>query len=191
MTESNQTAGFKIQAEPIESHYGIPPKPGAIMFLESDNQLIYGDGYNWLDIGPGADAKAAIALLVETPFVVPFVAGVEKQVPFFDTEIYNYRNKFHVDGDELTITDSFDVDFYAEYHLKCDTPDVVVTMEQRYNGWSESKTVDLHTKGAEISGQSFAIFTAQPAKKWTVWAKASKDCNVTVCCVKIGFHERT
>lgn len=185
-------SSFKVKAEPVASHYGIPPRPGAILFLKSDHQLIYGDGYNWLDIGPGADKKAALALAVTTPFDIPFVAGVEQQVTFYQDIIYNYKSRFKASGGNLVeIVDNFDVDFWVEYCISCDTPGATLTIESRYNGYSESRDVWLDAKGQRETLQDYTIFTASPLKDWTVWAKADRDCVVKVCTVKMGFHERT
>lgn len=188
---SARNSSFKVRAEPVATHYGIPPRPGAIMFLESDHQLIFGDGYNWLDLGPGSDVKAAIALAVQTPFQIPFVAGVEQQCKFYDTVIYNYRNKFVTDTDEVSVLGHFDVDMWCEYTLQSDCPGTVVTVTARYNGFGAEEVIKLETKDIPQIVQSYDIFTADPAMRWKVFAKTDRDCILTVRDVKLGFHERT
>ena len=185
-------SSFKVQAEVVESHFGIPPERGAILFLASDHQLIYGDGYNWLDIGPGSDIKSAVALELQTGYSLPFVAGVEQQVTFYDAEIYNYLTKFNPSGgDQITISAAFDIDYYAEYCLKSDVQNVLLTVTQKYNGQEDARDIRLVQKDKRRKIQGYGIFTAAPADVWTVWATTDKDCTMTVCDIKLGMHERT
>jgi len=187
-----RSSTFKIQAEVVESHFGIPPDRGAILFLASDHQLIYGDGYNWLDIGPGADIKSAVALELQTGYSLSFVAGVEQQVPFYDAQIYNYLNKFRPsDGNQIKIQGSFGVDYYAEYCIKSSEPNTLLTVTQKYNGVELSREILLVEADEERKIQGYGIFTANPADNWKVWAKTDKNCTMSVCYIKLGMHERT
>ena len=187
-----RSSTFKIQAEVVESHFGIPPRQGAILFLESDNQLIYGDGYNWLDIGPGANIKAAIALELKAAYSIPFVAGVEQMVTFYDSEIYNYIKAFNPSGgDTIKILGSFGVDYYAEYCIKSSEQNTLLTVTQRYNGLETSREILLVEKERERVVQGYGTFTANPSNNWHVWAKTDKNCTMSVCKIKLGMHERT
>jgi len=191
MSEIRSTS-FKLQAEVVDSHFGIPPDRGAILFLRSDHQLIYGDGYNWLDIGPGAEIKSAIALELKAGYSIPFVAGVEQQVTFYDTEIYNYLSKFKAsDGNKLKIQGSFGVDYYAEYCIKSSEQNTLLTVTQKYDGFEASREIHLVEKDKERVVQGYGIFTATPADNWTVWAKTDKNCIMSTCYIKLGMHERT
>lgn len=186
-----RNSSFKVRAEAVDTHYGIPPRPGAIMFLRSDHKLIYGDGYNWLDLGPGDDQKAAIALAVLNPFQIDFAAGVEQQCSFYDNVIYEYQDKFVPGPDQLTILGHFGIDMWCEYTLQADCPGTVVTIMARYNGFDSEEVVKLETKDLPQIVQSYAQFTADPAERWKVFAKTDRNCKITVRDVKLGFHERT
>jgi len=189
---TTRDSSFKVKAEVVASHFGVVPEAGAILFLQSDYKLIYGDGYNWLDMGPGSEDKAAVALELQTGYSLPFVAGVEQQVTFYDAEIYNYLTKFNPSGgDQVTISAGFDIDYYAEYCLSSDVQDVALTITQKYNGTEAARTIQLVQKNHMQMVQGFGIFTAAPADVWTVWAKTDKNCTLSVCNVKLGMHERT
>jgi len=184
-------SSFKIQAEVVESHFGIPPERGAILYLASDHQLIYGDGYNWLDIGPGANIKSAVAVDLQTGYSLSFVAGIEQVVPFYDTGIYNYLNKFvPSSGNQIKILGHFEVDYYAEYCIKSDVENTLLTVTQKYNGKEMAREVLLVEQDAERVVQGYGIFTANPSDNWKVWAKTDKNCTMSTCYIKLGMHER-
>lgn len=189
-TKSEST--FKVKASIVDTHFGIPPERGALLFLETDHKLIYGDGYNWMDLGPGSDLKDAVALERVNPLTIPMVAGVEQQVSFYDLVVYIYgKTIIPSGGNEVNIKAAMDVDLSAEYCVKTDTPNVAVTVTQRYNGVEVSRVLDLVHVNEGNTIQEFNILTTSPADTFTAWAKANKDCIVTLCNARIGLHERT
>lgn len=189
---TTRSSQFKVRAEEVESHFGIPPKEGALLYLKSDYQLIYGDGYNWLDIGPGANKKAAVALELKSNYSGSFVAGVEQQMNFYDTEIYNYLAKFvPIGGNQIKITAAFGVDYYAEYSVSADVSNVVLTVVQKYDGLIRERIIPMVEKNTPQMVQAFGTFIASPSHLWRVFAKTDKNCTITSHYLKIGMHERT
>lgn len=192
MGTTHRDSSFKVKAEAVDSHFGVVPEPGALLYLKSDFKMIYADGYNWLDMGPGSQDKAAVAVELKTGYSLSFVAGVEKQVTFYDAQIYNYLTRFNPSGGNgISISAAFDVDYYAEYCLAADVQDVELTVTQKYNGTQMPRTIKLIQMNKFQTIQGFGIFTSVPPNTWTVWVKTNKNCTVSVDTIKLGMHERT
>lgn len=115
-------SSFKVKVESVDSHEGILPEAGAILFHAGDNTLIYGDGFNWLNISPGTQ-KSALALALTAIVINSLVGGVEStQRKFFNTVPYNLQSGFTPaavpnPGDTITINEDMTFDWSSVFTI--------------------------------------------------------------------------
>lgn len=185
-------SAFKVKASTVQSHAGIKPEKGAILFHEGDNVLIYGDGFNWLNLG-GAVAKSALATSLLTPVTVPRVAGVPGISVLYDTVIYNLESGFTPAlGNQVTFNKDMTFDFSADFEVSADVPQVTFILRTYLDA------VLVSTR-EYLTGQSnvhlpILVLGSIPVlntQVLTLEIEVNKTCNFTTQFANMGFHEQT
>ena len=153
-----RNSAFKVKAETVQSHEGIMPEKGALLFCEENSCLVYGDGFNWLRLGPESAVKSALALALNTPQIEPCVGGVEEQAVFYDTVVYNLGTAFTpAGGNQITMNKDMVYDFSADILVSADVSNVDYILHTYLNAVKvDTRTTNLGNKDEHYHLSGFA-----------------------------------
>ena len=191
-TITKVNTAFKIKTGTVADDAGLVPEKGALIFDESLNSLVVGDGFNWIALGGTAPDKDAIALNLATPRVQALVAATPvAPLTFFDTVIYQLGTDIvPTIGDTVTFGAAYTVDTSSDWTFTSDTPQVVLTIETLIDGAPVSeRIIPLLAAGVPYQASYLGSIPVGIGEVLTVRLTASKNCNITISTSHLGAHE--
>ena len=192
MSTIHENSSFKLKAGVVETDAGLVPEKGAMVFDESLNALVVGDGFNWIALGGTAPVKDAVALNLATPVIQALVAATPvAPLTFFDTVVYQIgTDMVPTIGDTVTYGASYTVDNSSDWTFVSDTPQVQLTLETLIDGVPiASRIINLLAAGLAVQTSYLSSIAVTAGEVLTLRLTASKSCNITISTSHLGSHE--
>ena len=135
MSQTLKNSAFKVKAGSVATTLGIIPEKGAILFDESQNTPVIGDGFNWLTFTPSIDAIALVAN--GDIYSDAMTVGVPiEPADFFSVIRYNLGTAFTVSipGQSVTIntTGSYRINYF--FNAQSDAPNTTFLFDISVDG---------------------------------------------------------
>lgn len=135
MSQKLTNSSFKVKAGSVATTLGIIPEMGAILFDESQNTPVIGDGFNWLTFTPSIDAIALVAN--GDIYSDAMTVGVPiEPADFFSVIRYNLGTAFTVSipGQSVTIntTGSYRINYF--FNAQSDAPNTTFLFDISVDG---------------------------------------------------------
>jgi len=194
MAITKTNSSFKIKCSVHASHLGVVPEKGAMMFIESENTIVIGDGFNWLPIGPQAATKDAIAIRAAAPIVNAVVAATPlAPIDFFDTVVYQVGTDITATPDNtINFAAAYNIDFASQFQISADVANVSLTWEILLGGVSSfSRSVELKSAGTYYQQSVVGGLVIAAPVALTARFTSDKTCNLTIINGNYGCHEIT
>lgn len=187
---TRKRTSFKIQAGAVDNDAGLFPEEGAIIFDRSLNDLVAGDGFNWIGLGPQSPVDALAVKLV-TPIVQPVSTSPVLPVTFFDTVVYQVgAGIVPTIGDTITMADTYHIDTASDFTLTTDKPNTELLVEWMVNGVLEHTRIISMQSALQIYQAAWVNqIQAATGEVFTLRFTANKVANITIIAVNIGVHE--
>ena len=191
MSQTLKNSAFKVKAGSVATTLGIIPEKGAILFDESQNTPVIGDGFNWLTFTPSIDAIALVAN--GDIYSDAMTVGVPiEPADFFSVIRYNLGTAFTVSipGQSATIntTGSYRINYL--FNAQADTPNIMflfdVAMDGTPLGVPLQNFLPKKDTPVSFSGQ-FVIPGITATDVLTLWIQSDKTATVQRFGQEIGI----
>lgn len=186
-----KNSSFKVKTGSVSNTLGIPPEKGAILFDDSQNAPVIGDGINWLTFTP---STAAIALVANgTIFSDTLSSGVAVEpADYFSVIVYNLGTALTpaIPGQTVTAntTGSYRINYF--FNAQSTVPNTTLLFDIAVNGTPLgapiSSFMGKKDTSFSFSGQ-FVIPGITATDILTLWIRADKNCTVDRFNQEIGI----
>jgi len=189
MAQTLINSAFKVKAGSVANTTGIPPEKGALLFDESVNGPVVGDGFNWLSFTPTAEAIAVTG----TEVADAMTAGVAiLPATYFDVILYNYGTALTpvIVGQTITINTDGSYRFNYAFQVKSSTPNTIFQFDVAKNGTplGAPLSFSLPKKDTyESFSGNFVIPGLVNTDVLTLWISSNKTATVTRDAVQVGM----
>ena len=135
MTTQTTNSAFKVKSGSVENTLGIPAEKGAILFDESLNSLVIGDGINWLSFGTTLDGVSLAAN--GDVYSDILTAGVPVEpADFFSVVVYNLGSSLtpSIPAQTVTANTTGSYRFNYFYNAQSTVPNTTLLFDIAVNG---------------------------------------------------------
>jgi hypothetical protein len=193
MSETTTNTSYKLKAGLVEDDSGLTPEAGAIIFDKSQNTLIFGDGFNFLPLGPGATSKDAAATKLNTPGSQVLVAATPvAPITVYDTIVYTIGTTVTPTlGTTYTLTADGVIDVSNDFALQSSAVNTTVTIEVLVNGTPQaSRVVNMAALSNIYQNAWVNNLSITNGDVITYRFTSDKNATITLHGVNIGIHYR-
>lgn len=191
MAQVLKNSAFKVKSGSVETTLGLPAEKGAILFDESLNSLVIGDGINWITL---ASSLEGIALVANGDiFEDAMTAGVPiEPADFFAAVKYNIGTALtpSIPAQTVTVntTGSYRINYF--YNAQSTQPNTTLLFDIAMNGTPLGVPIEsfLPKKDTLVSfsGQ-FVVPGITATDVLTLWIQADKTCTMQRFNQEIGI----
>jgi hypothetical protein len=193
MTQILKNSSFKIKAGSVVNDSDLIPEKGAIVFDESQDTLIMGDGFNWLPLGPAATSKDAAATRLATPGTQAVVAATPvAPITTYDTIVYTIGSTVTPTlGTTYTLGATGIIDVSNDFALSSSVNNTTLTIEVLVNGTPvASRIVNMGLAGNIFQNAWVNNLSITAADVITYRFTSDKSATITLHGVNVGIHYR-
>jgi hypothetical protein len=193
MTQILKNSSFKIKAGSVVNDSDLIPEKGAIVFDESQDTLIMGDGFNWLPLGPAATSKDAAATRLATPGTQAVVAATPvAPITTYDTIVYTIGSTVTPTlGTTYTLGATGIIDVSNDFALSSSVNNTTLTIEVLVNGTPvASRIVNMGLAGNIFQNAWVNNLSVTAADVITYRFTSDKSATITLHGVNVGIHYR-
>ena len=186
-------SSFKIKASVVDDDDGLIPEAGSLIFDKSQNTLTFGDGFNFLPLGPGAATKDATATRLATPGSQVLVALTPvTPIDVYDTIVYTIGTTVTPTlGTTYTLTADGIIDISNDFTLQSDSPNTTLTIEVLVDGTPvASRVVNMGSFNIIYQNAWVNNLAISNGEVITYRFTADKSVTITLHGVNIGIHYR-
>ena len=191
MTTQITNSAFKVKMGSVPNTLGIPPEKGAVLFDESLNSFVIGDGINWLAFTTTLDG---IALAANGDIYSDVMtAGVPiAPADFFSVILYNIGSSLTPSIPAQTVTVNTTGSYRLNYlfNAQSNTPNTTFLFDVVVNGTPLGFPVEnfLGKKDTPVSfGGQFVIPGLTATDVLTLWIQSDKNATVQRFGQEIGI----
>lgn len=191
MAQKVTNSAFKVKMGAVENTLGLPPEKGAVVFDESQNSFVIGDGINWLAFTTTLDGVALAAN--GDVFSNTLTAGVAVEpADFFSVVLYNTGTALTpaIPGQTITVntTGSYRVNYF--FNAQSTTPNTTLSFDIAVNGTPLGAPI-LNFLGKKDTSFSFSGQFVVPGitatDVLTLWIQADKSATIQRFSQEIGI----
>ena len=191
MTQTITNSAFKVKMGSVETTLGLPPEKGAVVFDESLNSFVIGDGINWLAFTTTLDGIALAAN--GDVFTDILTAGVPVEpADFFSVVLYNIGSSLTPSIPAQTVvantTGSYRFNYF--YNAQSTQPNTTLLFDIAVNGTPLgapiSSFMPKKDTSVSFSGQ-FVVPGITATDVLTLCIEADKSCTVQRFNQEIGI----
>jgi hypothetical protein len=184
-------SAFKAKMGSVPNTLNIPPEKGALLFDESQNAPVVGDGINWLTFAPSIDAIALTSNSTEYVDAMTAAVAVEP-ADFFSNVLYNLGTALtpSIPAQTVVANTTGSYRFNYLYWAKSTVPNTKLDFDIAINGTPLGVPIInlLKTKDTRYTFQGqFVVPGITATDILTLWIKTDKTCTLTRGGQEIGI----
>lgn len=191
MTQVILNSAFKVKMGSVENTLGLPPEKGAVVFDESQNSFVLGDGINWLAFTTTLDGIALAAN--GDVFTDILTAGVPVEpADFFSVVLYNIGSSLtpSVPGQTATVNTTGSYRFNYFFNAQSTQPNTTLLFDIAVDGTPLGAPIvsfmGKKDTPVSFSGQ-FVVPGITAAEVLSLWIQADKSCTIDRFNQEIGI----
>lgn len=182
---------FKVKCGRLATVEGVLPEPGAMVYDESLELVLVGDGYKWVAISANTGNNASLSLKTVSDVTFALLANTPKTpIAFADTVVDQVLSTITAAlPDTVNVTADMEIDIQATFDIVVDANNVELATRTLINGVQKREVIRSLTKNVPQTFNSTARYTVTNPSSFTIEMEANRNCQVTLRSHRIGFAQ--